>query len=149
MPMMPYDPLHRIDNLRREIDRVYRYPFSFFENDSASRLKLPFIDVYETEEQFIVSCDLPGLQSKEDVNISLQNNELVITGMVNRKEGPGQEERMHRRERFSGSFHRTITLPSDVSGDKVKAVYKNGVLNIFLPKTGGSSNKTIDIEFEH
>jgi HSP20 family protein len=149
MNLIPYNRMRNIDNLRREIDRVYRFPFSFFEEDFSSHLSLPFTDVYETDEQIIVSCDLPGLQKKEDVNIHIENNELTISGTLNRGQKVIQEERMHTKERFTGHFRRSITLPTNVSGENVRAVYKNGVLNVFFPKTNAAEKKTVEIEFEH
>jgi len=149
MNIIPFHSMQNIDNIRREIDRVYRFPFSFFEQNFSSQLSLPYLDVYETDEQLIVSCDLPGLQRKDDVNISIENNELTLSGTLNREQDVIQEDRMHRKERYSGQFRRTVTLPVSVSSEQVKAIYKNGVLNIFLPKTGAGQKKSVDIQFEH
>jgi HSP20 family protein len=149
MNIIPYDRMRSIDNMRREIDRAYRFPFSFFEDDFASPLTLPFTDVYETDEQFVVSCDLPGLQSKEDVNLQIRDNELLISGTLHKAQPGLQEDRMHKQERFSGQFHRAVTLPSRFSSENVKAVYQNGVLNIFLPKTGADRKASINIEFKN
>lgn len=54
---------------------------------------------------------------------------------------------MHRRERFFGRFQRSITLPSDAATDNIRATYKNGVLDIHIPKTASSPKKRVDIEF--
>lgn len=149
MNIIPSQTMRDIDNIRREIDRVYRFPYSFFEENFSQHLSIPYTDVYETDEQVIVSCDLPGLQRKEDVSINIENNVLTISGTVNKDQHVIQEDRMHTKERFCGQFRRSVTLPAHVSGEKVKAIYKNGVLNIFLPKTGPNPGKSIDIEFEH
>jgi len=133
MSIIPFHAMRDIDNIRREIDRVYRLPFSIFEEGFSTQPSLPFIDIYETDEQIIVSCDLPGLQKKEDVDISIENSELIVSGT----------------ERFSGHFRHSVTLPQSVSSEGIKAVYKNGVLDIFLAKINNSVKKSIEIEFEH
>lgn len=148
MNMIPFHNMRGIDNIRREIDRVYRFPFSFFE-ENFSNMTLPFTDIYETDEQIIVSCDLPGLQTKEDVSINIENNELTISGTLNREQHVIQEDRMHRKERYTGQFRRSVILPANVSSEKVRAIYKNGVLNIYLPKTSQGQRKAVDIQFEH
>lgn len=149
MNIIPYDTMRNIDNIRREIDRVYRFPFSFFEENFAQNLNLPYTDIYETDEQIIVSCDIPGLQRREDVNIQVHNKELVISGTLNREQHVIQEDRMHKKERFTGQFRRSISLPVSVSSEKVRAIYKNGVLNIFLPKASTGEKRSVDIEFQN
>jgi len=149
MSLIPFNPFQEMNNIRREMDRLYRFPYSLLENDFTPNLVLPPTDIYETEEQIIVTCDLPGLQKKEDINLQVRNNELTISGVLNKAQQVIQEERMHRKERFSGHFRRTFTLPASVSGDKVKAIYKNGVLSIFLPKSSAEPKHSVDIEFEH
>lgn len=149
MNLIPHHAMRDIDNIRREIDRVYRFPYSFFEEKFSPNISIPFTDVYETDEQIIVSCDLPGLQKKEDVKIQIENNVLSISGTLNREQHVIQEDRMHTKERFSGQFRRTVSLPAHVSSENVKAIYKNGVLNVFLPKVGAAEKKSVDIEFQH
>ncbi|MGI6450118.1 MAG: Hsp20/alpha crystallin family protein [Desulfitobacteriia bacterium] len=149
MNLIPYHTMRNIDNLRREIDRVYRFPFSFFEEEFSPKMTLPFTDIYETDEQVIVSCDLPGLQKKDDVSIDIDDNVLTISGTLNREQHVIQEDRMHKKERYTGQFRRSMTLPTRVSAEKVRAIYKNGVLNIFLPKESSPAKKSVNIEFEH
>lgn len=146
--MIPFETMRNIDNIRREIDRVYRFPFSFFEDNFTQHLTLPYTDVYETDEEVIVSCDLPGLQRREDVNIQIQGKELTISGTLNREQHVIQEDRMHRKERFTGQFRRSLTLPANVSSERVRAIYKNGVLNIFLPKSSSGEKKSVAIDFQ-
>lgn len=149
MGLIPYSSMRNIDNLRREINRIYGFPYSYFEEDFNSQLGVPFTDVYETDKEIIISCDLPGLQRREDVNIHIENNTVTISGTLNREQHVIQEDRMHKKERFSGQFRRSITLSSNVSSEHVRAIYKNGVLNIFLPKTSAAEKKSVDIEFQH
>lgn len=149
MNLIPFNTMRNIDNIRREINRIYGFPFSFFEDEFSSHLRLPLTDVYETDKEIIISCDLPGLQRKEDVSINIDNNVVTISGTLNRGKHTVQDDRMHRQERFSGQFHRSITLPTNVSSDNVKAIYQNGVLNIYLSKVSDKEKKSVDIEFRH
>ncbi len=88
----------------------------------------------------MATCDIPGLEKKEDVNIDIDNNILTITGSINRA-NEVKEENLHRQERFVGRFQRSISLPSSVSSEGVTATYKNGVLEIRMPKTKPDTKK--------
>lgn len=150
MSIIPYDAMRYIDNLRREIDRIYRSDFTFFNSEKGSDgVHLPFLDIYETDKEIIASCDLPGIQNKEDISIDIENNVLTITGTINKTGDSIKENRMHQKERFSGSFRRSVTLPSNVSKEKARAIYQYGVLNVYLPKKDNEPQQNIDIEFQH
>jgi len=146
MALVPYEPFRYLENMRRDLDRFFSgYPLGltgWFDRD----FDIPRIDVYETENEVVAKCDLPGLDRKDDLNIDIDNNLLTISGIVNRT-GEVRENRMHRQERFVGRFQRSITLPARVSSEGVKAVYKNGVLEVRMPKTGAPEGKKIDVEF--
>lgn len=148
MNIIPFGTMRDIDNLRREINRVYGAPFSFFEDDISPRITVPFIDIYETETAMVITCDLPGLQSKEDVNISVENNVVTISGTIDHEQGV-KENNYLKKERFRGQFRRSISLPINVSGEDVKAVYKNGVLIISCLKVSAGTKRSIDIDFSH
>lgn len=89
---------------------------------------------------------MPGLEKKEDVDIHLDRNVLTISGTIQRSKEVKEEE-MHRRERFVGRFHRAVALPANVKEEEVSATYKNGVLEIRIPKQIENSKKKIDIQF--
>jgi HSP20 family protein len=119
--------------------------FSIFKPGSQNFGNLS-VDVYETESEVVATCDIPGLEKKEDVNIDIDNNILSISGSVNRV-NEVKEENMHRQERFVGRFKRSIALPSNVSSEGVKATYKNGVLEVRMQKLQGDTKKRIDVQF--
>ena len=94
---------------------------------------MPTIDLVETENQFEVTVDLPGLKP-EEVKVELKNGELWISGKrLEEKEEKGKT--YHRVERRTGSFSRSVTLPCPVEEEDVDAQYKNGILTIRMPKT--------------
>lgn len=145
MPLVPYEPFRHLENMRRELDRFFTNDFSIFKPGSQNFGNLS-VDVYETESEVVATCDIPGLEKKEDVNIDIDNNILSISGSVNRV-NEVKEENMHRQERFVGRFKRSIALPSNVSSEGVKATYKNGVLEVRMQKLQGDTKKRIDVQF--
>jgi HSP20 family protein len=144
MALIPYEPFRQLSNMKREFDRIFSdFPISF-ENEHV--LGSVRVDVHETENEVVATCDIPGLEKKEDVQIDIENNRLSISGSVNRT-NEVKEENMYRKERFAGRFQRMITLPCSVSHEGVKATYKNGVLEVRMPKKAQDTRKRIDVDF--
>jgi len=139
-----WDPFRELISLRDDMDRLFS---SFFGRPSIEEQEgvwAPVIDLEEDNENFLVKAELPGLK-KEDIKISVRGNLLTITG-ERKQEAETKNKTYHRVERFYGKFSRTITLPSDVDADKVKANYKDGLLTITLPKPETMKPKEIEIE---
>jgi HSP20 family protein len=93
---------------------------------------VPAFDIAETEKEYTITGEIPGIEAK-DLNVTYANGILNITG-EKRKEQEEKDEHFHRIEREYGSFHRGFRLPENVTAEKVKAIYKDGVLKINLPK---------------
>ncbi len=106
----------------------------------------PAVDVQETEKEYLFQMDLPGLNEK-DLNISFVGRELQVTG-ERRKEEATEGTRHHRSERFFGKFEKTFLLPEDVNSEKIEAQFKNGVLQIRVPKVEAAQPKTIQIQVQ-
>ena len=92
----------------------------------------PRVNVRETDEEIVVSAELPGLE-EEDFDISLEDDVLTVKG-EKRSEHEEKREGFHHVETVSGSFERRLRLPCEVDADEVKATYKNGVVTVVLPK---------------
>jgi len=134
----------RLSNLRDEIDRLFEAPLS--ELALASQVFsgwTPALDMHEDKDNIIVKAELPGMK-KEDVDVSLHDGSLSISG-ERKAETKHENAEVYRTERFVGRFQRTVALPAPVAADKVKAVYKDGVLTITLPKTEEAKPKQIDV----
>jgi HSP20 family protein len=134
----------RLSDLRDEIDRLFESPLS--ELTRTSQLLsgwTPALDVYEGKDSFVVKAELPGMK-KEDIEVSLHDGSLSISG-ERKTETKHEDAEVYRAERFFGRFQRTVTLPTAVAADKVKAAYKDGVLTITLPKTEEAKPKQIDV----
>ncbi|WP_018131427.1 Hsp20/alpha crystallin family protein [Effusibacillus pohliae] len=147
MALIPFEPFRHLENVRRELDRFFTpgVPFGWL-TGTEGNFGVPRIDVYETDNEVVATCDLPGLEKKEDVQIDIDNNVLTISGTINRV-NEVRDERMHRQERFVGRFHRSVTLPARVAAEGVKASYRNGVLEVRMPKLQTDTRRRIDVEF--
>lgn len=118
----------------------------FFDESFFSGIKSwsPSSDVLESDSEVRIHMDVPGLR-KEDLDIQLaENNTLVIRG--ERKFGEQEGSKFHRRERFYGSFNRTFLMPSNVELDKINATFKDGVLEVVLPKAESARARKIEIK---
>ena len=94
----------------------------------------------------VVKAELPGL-SKEDLDVTLTESTLTLKG-EKKKEEEVREKNFYRSERSSGSFVRTIELPSEVKTDQTKASFKNGILEIRLPKTEDAKKKVTKVKID-
>ncbi len=128
-------------------DEVDRFVDSFFRGDSLRGGLIsftPVVDIQETPEEFVVHADLPGLTSK-DVKVNLLGDTLTIRGerKEEKKEGAGSALRI---ERSYGAFERSFTLGAPVRADGVKATYKDGVLEIHVPKAEEARRREIPVQ---
>ena len=142
MALVPYDPFRGMERMRNYFDQIFpdtMYPFHL------QAPQLP-IDLHENENELVATCDIPGLNSKDDVDIDIQNNILTIKGSIKRAE-TFHEHQYRQRERFEGRFHRSLTLPYNVDEMSTKATYKNGVLEIRMPKREKPQKGKISVFF--
>jgi len=101
-------------------------------------------DISETDEHVHVKGDLPGIDVK-DLDISIENNVLTVRG-EKKQEKEDKNESYHCVERYYGSFSRSFTLPTTVKADDIEAVYKDGVLQLTIPKSEASKRKKIEVK---
>lgn len=122
------------ERLARMLDQAFNqtFPRDFFGENLSTRTWVPAVDIRETPEALIVYAEVPGL-SKEDINITLENNVLTLSG-ERRFEKDTKEQDWHRVERSYGTFSRSFSLPAQLDPDKVDASFKDGVLSIRIPK---------------
>jgi HSP20 family protein len=103
----------------------------------------PPVDIYETDAALVMKAELPGF-SKDDIQIELKENTLVIKG-ERKREDDVKEGSFHRTERVYGAFQRSFLLPTTVDQANVQAIYKDGVLELRLPKVEAAQPKRISI----
>ena len=104
----------------------------------------PLVDITEDEKEYLIKAELPDMK-KEDVRLTVENDVVAISGeRTFEKEEKGKK--YHRIERAYGSFVRSFTLPEDADGSKVSADFKDGMLQVHLPKSQKAKPKTIEIK---
>ena len=122
-------------DLQRDMNRVFDDFFRGFDLPQVfgRSATWPNMDVAETDTEYKVTAELPGLEEK-DVELTLRENTLTISG-EKRDEREEKNEGRYYAERFVGRFSRTVPLPEEVDADKVAAAFKNGVLTVVMPKS--------------
>ena len=118
-----------------------------FFNDALSTRQstfAPSIDISETDKQYIIDVEVPGMD-KKDIDLNVDNNTLTISGERKfEKEEDGKQ--FHRVESHYGSFSRSFTLPDNANVETINATYNNGILNITVDKSEKSMKKQIKIK---
>lgn len=144
--LIPREPRGELTRFRQEMDRLFHrffegWPFRSFTGEGGWR---PAVDVSETGEEVIVRTEIPGMDP-QDIDVSVQANVLTLRGERKREHGD-KGENFHRIEHSYGAFSRSIKLPGEVDTSKVKAMYKDGVLKINLPKSTPEPVKKIEVK---
>jgi len=144
-----WDPFEEMSDIRERINRLFdemfgKYPATI--SESTERAWSPPVDIYEEKDKVVVKAELPGMK-KDDISIEVKDNVLTLTG-ERKHEKETKKENYHRIERSYGKFSRSFTLPDSIKVDKVKANYKDGILEITLPKAEEAKTKTITIKVE-
>lgn len=142
------DPFEEMRHMQRDMNRIFG---NFFDNEPAARLESheqprgqlavaprrtsfwPSVDIKENDNAITVNAELPGMK-KEDINISVENGVLTISGERS-QEKKEESEKYHRVERSYGSFRRSFALPENVKEADIKASYSDGVLKVDVPKS--------------
>jgi HSP20 family protein len=138
-----WEPLRNFLSLRDNFDDLFE---NFFGRMPMERQDLwaPIVDIVENNGNIEVKVELPGM-NKDNIKVTIKNNMLRLSG-ERKQEEETTEKTFHRSERYFGKFCRTIQLPADIDADKIKAQYKDGVLNLTLPKPESMKPKEIEIE---
>lgn len=132
-----------LTRMQDEMNRFFDEFFGEHRQGLAEGSWLPMVDVSETNGEFIVRAELPGMRH-EDIDISVQDNILTLKG-EKKQEKKEERENFHRLERSYGSFSRSFSLPAGVKPDDIKATFKDGVLEISMPKAEEAKAKKIAI----
>jgi HSP20 family protein len=157
MALIRWEPARELGTIQNEMNRLFN---TFFESSgpadggATGRRWIPAMDLVETEDDFLLRADLPGV-SENDVNIELEDNVLTISG-ERKAEHEQRKEGYYRVERTSGAFARSLTLPEGVNPEGIRASFDRGVLEVRIPKpeerkprkvaisVGGGEAKTIE-----
>ncbi len=134
-----------VDQLQRSINRLFDFDWDLDRDlDLFGGVSGPSVDLMENDDTYMVRCDLPGVE-KDDLDISVSGNALTIKG-EKQDSSEHKDGRYYRRESWSGSFQRTITVPETVDPDAINAEMKNGVLTLTLPKKEDVKPRQITVD---
>ena len=106
----------------------------------------PRVDISETDKEFAIKAEIPDVQ-KEDVKVSVDNGVVTIQG-ERKQEKEEKGKKFHRVERYYGSFVRSFTLPDNIDEANIKASFKDGMLNLQIPKSAVAKPKSIEVKVE-
>ncbi len=125
-----WSPFAELERIRREFDRLLEDVFPV--TAEREEVLVPPIDVYETDSEVVVKAELPGIK-KEDIDVTIKENSVHIKA-EKKEEREEKTETVHRVERFYGKVERVVPLPAEIKPEEAKAEYKDGVLEIRIPK---------------
>ena len=137
MTVVRYEPWGLLNRLRRELDQG-------FETSAPDASWTPAVNIHEEARQFTVRADLPGVKPA-DIEITAEKGVLSLKGTRNfeQKSDDGHYSRI---ERVNGKFVRTFTLPDNVQTDAIKAAFKDGVLELTIPKVAKAEPRRIEVQ---
>lgn len=145
MNIVKWTPFRELEDIQTRLNRLFnetparREGDGFFFTDWT-----PAVDVQETEKEYLIKAELPDLK-KEDVKVEVVDGMLTIEG-ERRQEKEEKGKRFHRMEREYGRFMRQFALPNEVEAAKVQADFKDGMLNVHLPKTAEAKPKSVEVK---
>jgi HSP20 family protein len=135
------DPFNALFDLQRALEA--RLASDWLQDSTASRGPFPPINVFQQSDDIVAIIELPGID-RDDLHVDARENTIRIWG---RKAIDFPEEvSVHRRERISGEFDRTLSLPVQLDADAIKAEYRDGILALFLPRAESDKPRTIAIK---
>ncbi|MES2933503.1 MAG: Hsp20/alpha crystallin family protein [Pseudomonadota bacterium] len=144
--LMRFDPFSDIARFEpfRNIDELFR-DFAMMPSmrgaESLQRIKM---DISETEQEYLVKADIPGVQ-KEDIKVAIEGNRVSVSAEIKEEKESGGAGIL-RSERFYGQQSRSFILPQEVDDQMAQAKYENGVLALTLPKKAGSTSKQLQVQ---
>ena len=147
MAIVRWDPFQDLISLQERMNRLFEQTLDHSRGEREGMVAAtwaPAVDIYETPDSIVLQAELPGL-SKEDIDIQVRDNVLTLKG-ERRSEKEVKEGNYLRVERAYGGFQRAFTLPAAVQADKIRAVFKDGVLDVSIPKAEEAKPKQIKIE---
>ena len=141
------------EDMEKRFEEFFKRPFSMFGPSWMPRMKFPEMgvispemDIFEDGNDVVVKAEMPGLK-KEDIEVNLTDDTVTVSG-EKKKEEKVEKKDYYRIERSYGSFSRSFRLPKEVQSDKAKATFKDGVLEIRVPKTAEAISKEKKLTIE-
>lgn len=147
-PMSRWGPFKEVEELEKRLSQLMGRSALAGNGDKNEAITVaqwsPVVDISEDDKEYAIKAELPDVK-KEDIKLNVHDDVLTITG-ERKYEKEEKGKKYHRVERAYGSFMRSFTLPEDADGTKVTADYKDGLLNVRLPKSEKAKPKTIEVK---
>ncbi len=147
MALVRWDPFRELEDVSDRLNRMFARPSVSRTSGKENMIVAdwtPAVDISETDGEYQIKAEIPDVK-KEDVKVTVEDGVLTIQG-ERKQEKEEKGRRFHRIERSYGSFVRTFSLPDVIDEDKVKAEFKDGVLNLHLPKSEKAKPKAIEVK---
>jgi HSP20 family protein len=148
MAVVKWDPFRDLLSIQDRMNKLFEQTLSRSraEEGIAPSTWTPAVDIYETPEAVVLKAELPGL-TRDDIEIQISDNTLTLKGERRFTKG-AEEENYLRIERAYGAFQRSFTLPATIHRERIRAVFRDGVLELTLPKAEEAKPKKIVIEVQ-
>ena len=146
MTLVRWDPFRELEDVSDRLNQMFHRSTPARTNGKETMIVAdwaPSVDVSETEGEYQIKAEIPDVK-KEDVKVTLEDGVLTIQG-ERKQEKEVKGKRYHRVERSYGRFARSFTLPDVIDEEKVKAEFKDGILNLALPKSEKAKPKAIEV----
>ncbi len=146
MNLVKWDPFRELEDVSKRLNRIFGQPPARTESGSEMLAMpdwAPSVDISETDAAYLVKAEIPGVK-KEDVKVTIQDGMLTIQG-ERKQEKEEKGKKFHRIERCYGSFMRSFRVPDGADEGKVKAEFKDGMLNVTLSKSEKAKPKQINV----
>jgi HSP20 family protein len=145
MALIRWEPFREVESLQKEMNRLFDrlVPTDAGNGEKMGLSFIPAAEITETPEAVQIKLEIPGMEAK-DLNLEVTANSLTING-ERKSEIKTEEEGFTRTEFRYGKFHRVIPLPVRVDNNNVTAEYKDGILNLTLPKAEEEKNKVVKV----
>jgi len=149
MAIVKWSPLKEIEEIRKEMDRLFEEflsPVRRRRAVSTEGVISPNVDIFERGNELVILVELPGVK-KEEIELVISDDRLIVKGEIKKPEGVKEEDYILN-ERSYGSFTRSINLPSDIDKSSVKASFNNGILEISMLRKEEAKSREIKIQLE-
>lgn len=146
MNLIKWDPFRELEDVSSRLNRIFGRTAGRTESDNemlAVADWMPSVDISETDAAYLIKGEIPGV-NKEDVKVTIQDGMLTIQG-ERKMEKEEKGKKFHRVECSYGSFVRSFRVPDDADESAVKAEFKDGMLNVTLPKSAKAKPKSINV----
>jgi HSP20 family protein len=146
MNLVKWDPFVELEDVSKQLNRIFgRFPARAETGSEVLTMAdwAPTVDITETDSAYMIKGEIPGV-NKEDVKVTIEDGMITMRG-ERKQEKEEKDKKYHRIERSYGSFLRSFRVPDDVDENAVKAEFKDGMINVTLPKSDKSKPKSINV----